>query len=143
MKIWILLGLTTLCAGLNSYNHDWEQNKNEVLVHQEDNSIEGWCSREKAEKLMDLIFDTHPNICVEIGVFGGSSIYPTACALKYLNNGIVYAIDPWSKEECLKGYPPGDQHYVWWDMLDQEKIYLGFQTMLNRFNLEPFCKTSA
>jgi predicted O-methyltransferase YrrM len=141
MKNWIFLGLTTLCSVLNGYNQDWEQNKKEVLLYQEEQYILGWCSREKAEKLMDLIFDTHPKICVEIGVFGGSSIYPTASALKYLKNGIVYAIDPWSKEECLKGYAPGDPNYGWWDMLDQEKIYEGFQAMLNRFDLASFCKT--
>jgi len=141
MKKWIFLGILTFSTALNGYNHNWGKNKKEVLFYQEEKYILGWCSREKAEKLMDLIFDTHPKICVEIGVFGGSSIYPTVSALKYLNEGVVYAIDPWSKEECLKGYTPGDPNYVWWSNLNIEGIYQAFQTMLKRFDLVPFCKT--
>lgn len=140
MKNWIFLGFITLCSALHGYDHNWERNKKEVLFYQEEKYIQGWCSREKAEKLMDLIFDTHPKICVEIGVFGGSSIYPTACALKYLNNGVVYAIDPWSNEECLKGYTKGDPNYTWWSKLDLEKVYRGFKKMLQKFNLTSYCQ---
>lgn len=141
MKRSFFLGALFLSAALQGYNPDWEQNKKGVLVYQNEQYILGWCTHEKAEKMMDLIFDTHPQVCVEIGVFGGSSIYPTASALKYLGSGVVYAIDPWSREECLKGYAPTDPNYIWWNQVDQEKIYQGFEAMLQRFELTPYSKT--
>jgi cephalosporin hydroxylase len=63
-------------------DESWKQYKNQVLSYQD--SIPGWCCREKAERMMDVVYETKPEICVEIGVFGGSSIYPTASALKFL-----------------------------------------------------------
>jgi hypothetical protein len=81
-----------------------------------------------------------PDVCVEIGVFGGASIYPTAKALRYLKHGIVYAIDPWAKGDCQVGYDPEDLNYIWWSSLDLEKIYQGFLQLLTRHRLQPFCK---
>jgi hypothetical protein len=100
---------------------------------------QGWCSREKAEKMMQLIYDTHPHHCVEIGVFGGSSIYPTAKALKYLKRGVVHAIDPWSNEECVKGYDSYDPNYQWWALVDLNEIYQGFLNMLKFHHLTRYC----
>jgi predicted O-methyltransferase YrrM len=140
MKKWLLLGLLTIITvSLNGYDLEWDPYKQKALDYQDDKYIRGWCNPEKAEKMMDLIFDTHPKICVEIGVFGGSSIYPTACALKYLNEGKVHAIDPWSNEECTKGYSPTDPNYIWWNKVPQEEIYRGFKDMLHRYKLVPFC----
>ncbi len=34
---------------------DWEQYKKNVLFHQ--NTIPGWCCQEKAEHMMDLIYE--------------------------------------------------------------------------------------
>jgi len=88
---------------------------------------------------MDLIYEVNPAVCVEVGVFGGSSIYPTASALKFLNRGTVYAIDSWSAPDCLEGYPSNDPNYQWWGSVDLETVYLSFVKMLNRFQLDPYC----
>jgi predicted O-methyltransferase YrrM len=131
----LFFSLSFLTAGEPS----WSSFKQETLSHLLETG--DWCSAEKAEKMMDLIYETHPRICVEIGVFTGSSIYPTAKALKYLNQGTVYAIDPWSQEECVQGYAPGDPNYLWWSSIDLESIYLRFQSLLSQHELEPFCTT--
>lgn len=77
----------------------WEQYKKETLPSL--GFIEGWCSPKIAEKMMDLIYDVHPTLCVEIGVYAGSSIFPTAKALKYQGEAKVYAIDPWETEDHI------------------------------------------
>jgi predicted O-methyltransferase YrrM len=135
---WLLSSLiifsTTLHAG-----QSWQSYKKETLSHQEE--VWGWCTNEKAEKLMNLIHDTNPKVCVEIGVFGGSSIYPTASALRYNNaGGIVHAIDPWTTEACLVGYDETDPNFKWWQALDIESIYNHFTGMLKHFKLTNQCK---
>ena len=57
-------------------------------------TLEGWCSKSKANHFIDLILAVKPEVYVEIGVFGGSSIFPVASALKYLGKGVVIGIDP-------------------------------------------------
>ena len=117
----------------------WENAQKKTLGHQ--STIPGWCSAEKAIKMMDLIHDLHPKICVEIGVFGGSSIYPTASALKFQKSGIVYAVDPWDKEASIAGYALDDPNYLWWAAIDYEKMYRDFLQMLHDFFLTHYCKT--
>lgn len=137
MKKTCLLILLTLVTALHAHDRNWEMHKAKILP--ELSHIDGWCSQEKAQKMMELIYRTHPQICVEIGVFGGSSIYPTASALAYLKSGIVYAIDPWSKADCSEGYIPGDPNYEWWNSIDLEKIYSNFILMLKKHKLQHYC----
>ncbi|MGL4540610.1 MAG: class I SAM-dependent methyltransferase [Candidatus Rhabdochlamydia sp.] len=118
-------------------NQDWNHYQNTVLFYQ--NNIPGWCCEEKAKNMMDLIYEVKPKICVELGVFGGSSIYPTASALKFLTQGSVYAIDPWRNLDCLEGYAPDDPNYQWWNKINLNNIYDGFVKMLHNFGLESHC----
>lgn len=134
-----LLALIGICFLTVLSAEKFEHFKKEVFSHQKE--IHGWCTSEKAEKMMDLIYQVRPKVCVEIGVFGGSSIYPTASALKYINQGLVYAIDPWKVDDCLIGYQPDDANYMWWSMINYEEIYQHFQNMLKRFKLTDFCTT--
>ncbi|OGN59074.1 MAG: hypothetical protein A3C42_01260, partial [Chlamydiae bacterium RIFCSPHIGHO2_02_FULL_45_9] len=139
-KIFFLYGLLAAISPLFSSNaqiHEWQNYQNKVLRHQK--TLEGWCSITKAKSMMDLIYEVQPTLCVEIGVFGGSSIYPTACALKFLQKGEVYAIDPWETSFCLEGYAPDDPNYVWWKQIDLNEIYLGFLNMLDYFQLNSYC----
>lgn len=118
-------------------DHDWRDYQENVLAHQAE--IAGWCNKEKARRMMDLIYEVKPNLCVEVGVFGGSSIYPTASALKFLDQGLVCAIDPWKNSNCLEGYAVDDPNYQWWSQVNLEQILQGFTRMLNRFKLKPYC----
>lgn len=131
-SLMILVSFSTYAADIS-----WKRYKDKVVSHQK--QLEGWCTPEKARHMMDLIYQVKPEVCVEIGVFGGASIYPTASALKYVNRGQVYAIDPWINSNCLDGYAPDDPNYQWWSSINLEQIYLGFLNMLTQFQLKPQC----
>lgn len=137
MKNWLFITFVAIIGCLNASEANWRLYQRETLQFQK--HLPGWCSSEKAEKLMQLIYDVHPNVIVEIGVFGGSSLYPALKALKYLNAGIGYAIDPWSTEECLKGYAFDDPNYLWWKSIDLNKIYEDFNKMLTLQGLSSYC----
>lgn len=142
ITLYKLIALLTLFCSVQSRSaiafEDWNQYQNDVLLYQ--NSIEGWCSPEKAENMMDLIYEVKPEICVELGVFGGSSIYPTASALKFLARGIVYAIDSWKNSDCLEGYTSDNPNYQWWNKINLNYIHDGFVKMLHNFGLTSYCK---
>ncbi len=106
-------------------------------------SIEGWCSQEKALAFFDLVFEVEPDVCVEIGVFGGKSVLPVASALKFLGKGVVVGIDPWDKAECIKYYDPivDAVDFQWWSMLDINYIFDSYCSMLKRCGLSDFCIT--
>jgi hypothetical protein len=116
-------------------NQEWCK----ALVRQELPSIPGWCSQKKAAAMMDLIFQVKPDVCVEIGVFGGSSLFPTATALKSLGKGKVYAIDPWNHFECTR-YFNDDANKRWWESVDLEGIYSSFISLINRHQVEEQCQ---
>jgi predicted O-methyltransferase YrrM len=106
--------------------------------------IEGWCSKEKASNFIDLIAATKPETCVEIGAFGGSSIFPTASTLKLLGKGQVIAIDPWERAECIKylDSPEEDvENLHWWSRVDLNYIYNSYLNMLQRYDLFDYCIT--
>jgi hypothetical protein len=111
------------------------------FVFKELPSIPGWCSKNKAEAMMDLIFAVQPEVCVELGVFAGASIFPTAYALKYLNKGRVYAIDDWTIEESVKFYENDTAHRKWWETIDLNLIHKSFLQLLKDYKLEKYCVT--
>ncbi|MCI5051984.1 MAG: class I SAM-dependent methyltransferase [Simkaniaceae bacterium] len=102
-------------------------------------NVPGWCSKEKSQAMVDLVLKVKPSICVEIGVFGGSSILPTAFALKHLKHGKIYGIDPWKTEEAVKFLAP--VHAKWWGSLNLEEIYQGYIHTIKSLHLEKFVKT--
>lgn len=106
-------------------------------------TIDGWCSVEKAMNFIDLVLDVKPEVCVEIGVFGGSSIYPVASALKFLGHGMVIGIDPWDRFECIKNFDPVEfkAHYEWWSKINLDAIYISYLNMIKRYGLKDYCLT--
>lgn len=105
--------------------------------------IEGWCTKEKALNFIDLVLEVNPQVCVEIGVFGGSSLFPVAAALKFLNQGIIYAIDPWDKVENLRNYDPVNDltNFIWWGSLNYDYIYSSYLKLLKKYDIEDYCIT--
>ncbi|HEY2810263.1 MAG TPA: class I SAM-dependent methyltransferase [Rhabdochlamydiaceae bacterium] len=103
--------------------------------------ISGWCSEEKASHFVDLVLDVKPKVCVEIGVFFGSSLFPVASALKFIDNGVVIGIDPWDKLECIKNYDfdKDKTHIAWWSNVDMDYVYNSFLSMLKNLQLEDYC----
>ena len=117
----------------------WEEYKQKVLLFQK--AVPGWCTEEKASQMMDLIYEIKPQVCVEIGVFGGSSAYPTAAALKFMKSGLLFGIDPWSAAASTDGYSADDANYQWWSQIDYNKIYMNYLNLIRTQQLEPFCAT--
>ncbi len=116
----------------------WDAWQKRVLLTQA--QLPGWCNKEKATQMMNLIYETKPECCVEIGVFGGSSLFPTACALRYSGHGVVYGIDPWATSDCLVGYLPGDPNYEWWSRVNLESIFQGVVHTVKAWNLDAHCQ---
>ena len=103
----------------------------------------GWCSEEKAMEFIDLVLETTPSICVEIGVFGGQSMFPVASALKYLGNGVVIGIDPWDHEKCVEHFDPvaDKTHIAWWNKVNIDHTYLSCLSSISRHCLDNQCIT--
>jgi predicted O-methyltransferase YrrM len=137
MNKWFFFWMSAFLPMLTASDLKWEKHKLEVMIEQK--KVPGWCVYEKANRLMDLIYQTRPNIVVEIGVFGGSSVYPMAEALHYCKKGIIFAIDPWKAEDCQMGYTPDDPNYIWWTNVDLEKIYKDFTKLIKYSQLTPYC----
>ncbi len=102
-------------------------------------SFSGWCSREKAEVLMDFIYDTRPRICVEIGAFGGSTTYPIACSLRFIDQGILYAIDAWNNQAAIEGLEKDDPNRIWWKNVDMNGIHSQFNKSIKTKKLNKWC----
>src|SRR5690349_4721248 len=99
----------------------WNTFKAEVAAYT--SSHPGSCSKKQALLMMDLIHKNKCKMCVEIGVFAGSSVFPIAQALKYNGSGLVHAIDAWDAQEATNGLILSDQKYQQWAELDFTTIH--------------------
>lgn len=82
----------------------------------------GWCTPEKAAAMMELVVETRPALCVEIGVFGGRSLAATAMALRDNRSGVVYGIDPFSTTAALEG-EKDQANLDWWGRQDLGAVH--------------------
>lgn len=109
----------------------------------------GWCSNKKANKIINYVIeacsDLHNPVCVEIGVYGGKSLFPIGVALQYLNKGEVYAIDPWVNSDAIIGY--SGVHYDFWSSTPLAttiyEIFLSGLEALQIKNLVKIIKTTS
>ncbi|RDJ35495.1 MAG: class I SAM-dependent methyltransferase [Crenarchaeota archaeon] len=101
--------------------------------------IQGWCSLDKAQKLVETIVQTKPELCVEIGVFGGSSYIPQALALKHNKKGVVYGIDPWTCEDALEEMKD-EANIGWWGTLKIEDVYKHCLKNIDYYQVNDYCK---
>ena len=95
--------------------------------------LDGWCTESKAEKMIDLVLETEPDVIVEVGVFGGKSLLPMAVALDEIGKGIAYGIDPWTSTASAEGMDGVNEE--WWGSLDHEAIYQRLLGKINQFKL--------
>ncbi len=116
----------------------WENYKEKTVCKSK--SLPGWCSREKAFLIMDIIQKERCQEVVEIGVFGGASLFPMLKAVQYLRHGTVYGIDPWNQEEATQGFPSSDSNYAWWSQCDFSSIYEGFCRLIQENDFGHCCK---
>ena len=134
-------GIEATNGSLNKLSHEIDQLKQRICDLLP--SIYGWCSREKALTLIDLTLQLKPKVCVDIGVFGGSSLFPVAFALKFLGSGVVIGIDPWEKFESVRYLTSyrDEPHLRWWAQVDHGNIYNSYLKSVKQFGLENFCIT--
>lgn len=128
---------TSLTCVLFGGNSSWESYKQETF--DELPMITGWCDKEKAEKIMDLIFESKPKVCVEIGPFAGSTTYPIARTLQFLQQGMVFTIDAWDNRACIEGLEPNDSNIPSWNALDLSAIREQFFTLIFKKKLISVC----
>jgi len=83
---------------------------------------DGWCTEDKAQKIVEIC--THPEInrCVEIGVFAGRSLIPAAFALASKKtvitdmnclNPFIVGIDPYNAKRQVEGFEDRANHNDW------------------------------
>lgn len=101
-------------------------------------NLDGWCPKIKATVLMNLIFNHHPEVVVEVGIFGGKSFIPMAYALKSIGSGVIYGIDPWKSSESVVGFD--DANKEWWGNVDHEQVMRKFISKLHEYHLAGISK---
>src|SRR5579862_9692493 len=132
--------LTTLICGsapLCSVPISMDWNDYQAAVITEKPNFSGWCPDDKAKHIMNLILSNNCKVCVEVGIFGGSSFFPAVSALAYKNEGIAYAIDPWTNMACLEGYEKNNDDFVkYWGKVDLEKLMHNFINGMHKNDLD-------
>lgn len=96
--------------------------------------LEGWCSDLKATTLVDLVLKTKPEVIVEIGVWGGKSLVPMACALKANKKGTIFGIDPWSSFASTEEVHE-EANRNFWARADHEWVMRGLMGKIEQFDL--------
>lgn len=103
------------------------------------NPLHGWCSEDKFNKMYKLIIDTKPSFLIEIGVFGGKSLFSQALALKENKKGVVLGIDSWKKQDCIR-YMSDPAAIDWWSNINYEEIYKLCCDFITENKLKKYCK---
>lgn len=98
-----------------------------------------WCTSEKVNLLMDLVYLIQPSICVEIGAFTGSSVLPIAATLQFIKRGTIFAVDAWSNKAAIQGLPKDDPNTLWWSQVDMNTVYDQFKDMVHKHSFDKFC----
>jgi len=139
MKKRFALCLLWITMTLAAEESEWLEHKKSVLEIQQ--QVDGWCSTELANQLMDLVYETRPSLVVEIGTLGGSTTFPIVWSLQFLNYGTIYAIDAWDPDICLEGLEKSDPLRLNWvsSNIDLEREYRYFLDWTTQMNLKKFC----
>lgn len=100
---------------------------------------QGWCTPEKGNDLALAVIKTKAQVVVEIGVFFGSSLLPMAMACAEQGHGVVWAIDPWSRDAAIEGYDGVNADW-WGNKVDLESVYQTFLMHLKVQGVEKYVK---
>lgn len=96
----------------------------------------GWCSIAKGQTLAALVLALRPKVCVEIGVWGGMSLFPMALAIKELGTGIVWGIDPWAASASVVGQVHAADQDFWGKQAPHDLVYADFMKRLDEFGIQ-------
>lgn len=109
------------------------------IINLSQKQLDGWCSDEKATFIADVISELKPEVCVEIGVFGGRSLVPAAAALRANQKGVIYGIETWSHQVAVE-YTTTEVNDEWWKKVDFTKIKMRFLKFIVDNGLSDFVK---
>src|SRR5579862_1209549 len=121
--------LTTLVSSKKDFNEHVRRQAFDWM-----GQLEGWCSDLKATTLIDLVLKTKPNIIVEIGVWGGKSLIPMACALKANKKGTIFGIDPWDSNASIEEIRE-EVNRAFWSYANHDVILRGLIQKIDQFDL--------
>ncbi|HEY2810264.1 MAG TPA: class I SAM-dependent methyltransferase [Rhabdochlamydiaceae bacterium] len=99
--------------------------------------LDGWCSEQKASVLIDIICRVRPKKIVEIGVWGGKSLIPMACALRANECGKIFGIDPWDSSASLEEVMH-ESNRAYWSYADHELVYSQLKEKISTFTLQDY-----
>jgi predicted O-methyltransferase YrrM len=91
------------------------------IIVQAETKLAGWCTREKALCLVRTILQERPQVCVEIGIFGGRSLIPCAAALQHIGSGVIYGVEAWSPQVAV-AHATNQVNDDWWSKIDFTRI---------------------
>lgn len=137
-RAFIFINLVFTALHANDSEVQWAEYQQKILLEQP--NFKGWCPLEKAKHIMNILYSHSSEVCVELGVFGGSSFFPLVSALAYKQQGIAYAVDPWDNLPCLEGHEQDkkwiDEHKTYWEKIDLNKIMHKFIADMHRNGLD-------
>lgn len=84
-------------------------------------SMEGWCSASKALALFEYVIARRPARSIELGVWGGRSLFPLACGHWATTFGHISGFDTYRVEETLEG-TNDPENAAWWQTVDFARI---------------------
>ncbi len=108
-------------------------------IRQEQPRVPGWCTQVKAMTLASLVVGLRPSVSTEIGVYGGSSLIPLLLAHKWIGSGLVYAIEPWDREEAMK-VQTTTADVEWWSTQDYAKLFDDFMALVKRLGVQDYLR---
>lgn len=104
-------------------------------IHALAQSLDGWCSIEKADALYDLVLKSKPKLIVEIGTFAGKTLFSMALPAKEIGGCTVISIDPWNNEASAVGQVEQTSE-EWWRGVNHELIYQKFLWQVDKLGLK-------
>jgi len=103
-------------------------------------NIEGWCSVEKANKIIELVKTSNPGLIVELGVFGGRSLLAFGLGCKTNNlKTVVIGIDAWSTDASLEGKNDVSND-EWWSKIDYKSMENYTQNIMKKYDVNDIVK---
>lgn len=105
-----------------------------TLILKAEKQLAGWCTREKALLIARTVLQERPEVCVEIGIFGGRSLVPCAAALRHIGVGAIYGIEAWSSNVATEN-ATNEVNDRWWSNVDFVRIKQDFYGFVCATNL--------
>lgn len=116
-------------------------NKPNVNLHPLETTIPflpGWSSVKQCRTLYELVKLSKCKVSVDLGIFGGRTLYAMALAHKENKEGVCVGIDPWSVEACCEGNNDPENNSWWEKEVDFKQLYIGVVELMIKEDLTDY-----